>query len=85
MGDIESMTIEQHEAEISRLSDSILPIRAQMLLHHDAMERKIKATPIVATGKDQVIGLGGADIVSQLKALPPALFEQAKAFFKGGN
>ena len=41
--------------------------------------------PIIATPNDQVLHPGGPDIVTQLKGLPAAMFEQAKAFFTNGG
>jgi hypothetical protein len=76
----EELTIEQCEAEISRIEGLVQDLRKEQKGVHDIMERKIRLKPIVATPSDQIIDMN-QDIVSQLKALPPALFERAKAFF----
>ena len=81
----DEMTIEQLEAEVDRIEGVVQANRKEARAAAAVADRKLKLIPIVPTAKDQVISLGGADIIAQLKALPPALFEQAKAFFKGGN
>lgn len=83
--ELSTMTIAEHEAEISRLQDSKRPIDAQMAVVHASMEAKIRATPILATGSDQVLKPGG-DLIGWLKSLPPDALAKAKEFFtSGGN
>ena len=80
----DEMSIPQLEAEISRIEEVVSANRKEQAAVHGVMERKLKLIPIVPTANDQGILMGG-DIISQLKALPPSLFEQAKSFFKGEN
>ena len=80
MVDYESMTIEQLKAEGHRVESLIADMRKESRVRAVVLDRKLKLKPVVTTPNDQVVLLGG-DIVSQLKALPPALYEQAKAFF----
>lgn len=79
--DLQQMTIAEHEAEINRLSDSVRPIRAEMHKHHQAMEGKLKAMPLIG-GAGQVIN-PGTDWVEFLKQIPPAGLEALRKMLGG--
>lgn len=83
--DYEAMSIEQLEAEGNRVEDIIAGLRKESRARAAVLDRKVKLQPIIATPNDQVLHPGGPDIVTQLKGLPAAMFEQAKAFFTNGG
>ena len=74
--DLENMTIAEHEAAISTLSDERRALGAQMKTIHDSMEKKIKALPVVG-GLGQVIN-PGTDWVAFLKQIPAEGLEALK-------
>lgn len=82
--DYSAMTVPQIEQEISTLSDSVAPIRAEMAKAHDAMEAKIRATPISATDLDQVMR-PGTDWISFFKRLPADGIAALKKLAEGGK
>jgi len=71
---MEDLSIEQHEAEIDKLSEQRRALSLEMAKHHDAMEAKLRAKPIVATGLDQAI-TPGTDFAQWMKSLPQAAID----------